>query len=181
MAHLLPSQAYQEDLLVPPVNFSLVAKGIYRGSYPNTRNFSFLKHLGLKTILFLCPEDYAPANAEFLKANNIRLITIPMEGNKEPFKKIPKNLMDEALAAIADTRNHPIFVHCNKGKHRTGCVIGCFRKLQMWSLTSIFEEYQRFTATKANQIDEQYIEIYEPSIKNVPVEYYPECLAFLKK
>ena len=179
MAHLF-SQAIHEELLVPPVNFALVAKGIYRGSYPNTSNFSFLKHLELKTILFLCPEDYSQPNFEFLKANNIKLITIPMEGNKEPFKKIPSELMDQALEVIADTRNHPIFIHCNKGKHRTGTVVGCFRKLQMWSLTSIFEEYRRFTETKACQIDEQYIELYEPSISKLPREFYPECLAFLK-
>ena len=46
----------ENDELIPPVNFSMVAKGVYRGSYPNFRNFSFLKHLGLRSILFLCPE-----------------------------------------------------------------------------------------------------------------------------
>ena len=28
-----------------------------------------------------------------------------------------------------DSKNHPMLVHCNKGKHRTGCLIGCFRKV----------------------------------------------------
>ena len=153
-----------EDLLVPPVNFSLVAKGIYRGSYPNQQNFSFLKHLELKSILFLCPEDYSEANKKFLNENKIDLLSVPMEGNKEPFKIIPKQQMSQALTHLANQRNHPIYVHCNKGKHRTGCVIGCFRKLQLWTLTSIFEEYRRFTGAKARQLDEQYIELYTPDI-----------------
>lgn len=173
------SQTNPDELLVPPVNFSLVAKGIYRGSYPNARNFSFLKHLGLKTILFLCPEDYSQSNSDFLKANNIKLITVPMEGNKEPFKIIPTKLMNDALTHLADKRNHPIYIHCNKGKHRTGSVVGCFRKLQLWTLTSIFEEYRRFAGTKARQLDEQYIELYVPPIERLNHEIFPECLSHL--
>lgn len=167
-----------EDLLVPPVNFSLVAKGIYRGSYPNQQNFSFLKHLGLKSILFLCPEDYSESNDNFLRQNEISLLRVSMEGNKEPFKTIPRETMLEALTYLADKRNHPIYVHCNKGKHRTGCVIGCFRKLQLWTLTSIFEEYRRFTGAKARQLDEQYIELFVPDI--ALEANTPDCLLHLK-
>ncbi|CAN0534051.1 unnamed protein product, partial [Ectocarpus sp. 8 AP-2014] len=29
-----------------------------------------------------------------------------------------------------DASNHPMLVHCNKGKHRTGCLIGCFRRVR---------------------------------------------------
>lgn len=31
----------------------------------------------------------------------------------------------------ADARNHPLLIHCNKGKHRTGCLVGCFRKVRV--------------------------------------------------
>lgn len=31
------------------------------------------------------------------------------------------------------------------GRHRTGAVIGCLRKLQGWSFASLVDEYQRFT------------------------------------
>lgn len=103
-----------------------------------------------------------------------------MEGNKEPFKIIPTELMNEAMCHLADRRNHPIYIHCNKGKHRTGSVVGCLRKIQQWTLTSIFEEYRRFTGTKARQIDEQFIELYNPPIQKLPHEYLPECLAHLK-
>ena len=172
------TQANPEENLYPPANFSYVAKGIYRGSYPNSKNLPFMKTLKLKSILFLCPEEYS--NKEFVKENGINLITVPLEGNKEPFKIIPTELMNQAIAALADKRNHPMYVHCNKGKHRTGTVIGCFRKLQMWSLTSIFEEYRRFTGTRARQIDEQYMELYVPRIDKLPHEYLPDCLSHLK-
>lgn len=102
-----------------------------------------------------------------------------MEGNKEPFKVIPREQMIEALKHITDVRNHPIYVHCNKGKHRTGAVIGCLRKLQMWSLTSIFEEYRRFALTKARQIDEQYIELFDTNISSLDIYYFPSWLKHL--
>ncbi|VAI16698.1 unnamed protein product [Triticum turgidum subsp. durum] len=48
---------------------------------------------------------------------------------KEPFVSIPEDRIREALKVILDTRNHPVLIHCKRGKHRTGCVVGCLRKL----------------------------------------------------
>ena len=60
-----------------------------------------------------------------------------------------------------DRRNHPILVHCNKGKHRTGCLIGCLRKIQHWSLASVFDEYRRFSWPKSRELDLQCIEAFD--------------------
>ena len=38
-------------LLIPPLNFAMVADGIYRSGYPSKKNHQFLKTLGLKSIL----------------------------------------------------------------------------------------------------------------------------------
>ncbi len=40
-------------VLIPPLNFAMVAKGVYRSGYPNSKNFPFLKKLGLKSIMYL--------------------------------------------------------------------------------------------------------------------------------
>ena len=42
-------------LVVPPLNFAMVAPGVYRSGYPNKRNFPFLRRLGLKSILCVLP------------------------------------------------------------------------------------------------------------------------------
>jgi hypothetical protein len=34
----------------------------YRSGYPNKKNFPFLKKMGLKSILYLCPEAYPDEN-----------------------------------------------------------------------------------------------------------------------
>lgn len=38
---------------VPPLNFSLVEDSIYRSGFPMPINYPFLKHLGIKTIIYL--------------------------------------------------------------------------------------------------------------------------------
>jgi tyrosine-protein phosphatase SIW14 len=179
MLRLLP-QYKPEELIVPPVNFSLVVKGVYRGSHPTIRSFSFLKNLGLKTVLFLGPEDYPAKSARFLQDNGITLICVAMEGNKEPFKTIPTEQMVQALKHITDIRNHPIYVHCDKGTHTTGTVVGCLRKLQNWALVSIFEEYRCFAGAKAKQIDEQYIELFEPPVSRLDPSNFPPWLRHLQ-
>jgi hypothetical protein len=37
--------------LVPPLNFAMVAPGVYRSGHPNRQNFPFLRKLGLKTVM----------------------------------------------------------------------------------------------------------------------------------
>eukprot|EP00761_Pharyngomonas_kirbyi_P001757 gb/GECH01001761.1/.p1 GENE.gb/GECH01001761.1/~~gb/GECH01001761.1/.p1 ORF type:complete len:174 (+),score=33.98 gb/GECH01001761.1/:1-522(+) len=151
----------KQDILIPPLNFSMVAPGIYRSGYPNKKNFPFLKKIGLKSILYLCPEDYADSNKEFARANGVKILQFGVEGNKEPFVDIPEEVIRQAIVELLDTRNHPILIHCNKGKHRTGVLVGCLRKMQKWSLTSIFDEYRRFAKTKVRMLDQQFIELFD--------------------
>ncbi|KAF9353169.1 Tyrosine-protein phosphatase dsp1 [Mortierella sp. AD094] len=154
------SLSYPEDLC-PPDNFNMVSTWIYRSSFPKKKNFSFLKKLGLKSILTLILEDYPDQNMKFLKENNVTLFQFGIAGNKEPFVQIPDDKICAALAVLLDRRNHPILIHCNKGKHRTGCLIGCLRKLQHWSHTSIFDEYRRFSHPKSRSMDQQFIELFD--------------------
>ena len=71
--------------------------------------------------------------------------------------------MAEVLERVLDKTNHPILVHCNKGKHRVGCLVGCLRKIQQWSNASIFDEYRRFAGvgSKLRIADQEFIELFE--------------------
>ncbi|XP_038690328.1 tyrosine-protein phosphatase DSP1 [Tripterygium wilfordii] len=157
----------EEELFVPPLNFAMVDYGIFRSGFPDSADFSFLKSLGLRSVICLCPEPYPEVNNEFLKANGIRLFQFGMDGCKEPFVNIPEETIREALRVVLDIKNHPILIHCKRGKftlqHRTGCLVGCLRKLQKWCLSSIFDEYQRFAATKARLSDQRFMELFDIS------------------
>ncbi|KAK9455858.1 tyrosine phosphatase family-domain-containing protein [Dipodascopsis uninucleata] len=144
-----------------PENFAMVAPGIYRSSFPHSENFSFLKTKHFKSILVLVPETYPDENRKFVQDNSINFFQIGMSGNKEPFVNVSETAMTMALKLILNPENHPILIHCNRGKHRTGCLVGCLRKLQGWSMTMIFDEYRQFAHPKVRPLDQQFIELYD--------------------
>ncbi|XP_057460690.1 tyrosine-protein phosphatase DSP1-like [Actinidia eriantha] len=164
-----------EELFMPPLNFSMVDSGIFRSGFPDTANFAFLQTLGLRSIICLCPEPYPEANAQFVDSNGIQLFQFGIESYKEPFVNIPEDTIREALKVVLDVKNHPILIHCKRGKHRTGCLVGCLRKLQRWCLSSAFDEYQRFAAAKARVSDQRFMELFDvSSLKHLPISF--SCL-----
>ncbi|KAL6139342.1 PREDICTED: probable tyrosine-protein phosphatase At1g05000 [Fragaria vesca subsp. vesca] len=150
-----------DDVLEPPINFSMVEDGIFRSGFPQPANFPFLRSLNLRSIIYLCPEPYPEENLEFLRSQNIRLLQFGIEGKTDPAILIPKDTILEALKILIDVRNHPVLIHCKRGKHRTGCLVGCLRKFQNWCLSSVFEEYQRFAGVKARPTDLRFIEAFD--------------------
>lgn len=67
-------------------------------------------------------------------------------------------------------------MHCNKGKHRVGCLVGCLRKLQQWTLTAIFDEYQRFAGQTVRIADQQFIELFQVGMIQYDVEQKPSWM-----
>ncbi|GAA5978900.1 hypothetical protein JCM10908_002727 [Rhodotorula pacifica] len=155
-----PIPSVDDGTLLAPENFATVSADLYRSSFPRKDHFPFLKSLGLKSVMVLVQEPYPEENAEFLEKEGIQLFQFGIPGNKEPFVSIPDDKVVAALTTILDKRNHPMLIHCNKGKHRTGCVVGCLRRIQSWSLTSIFDEYRRYSTPKSRAMDLQFIEAF---------------------
>lgn len=144
----------------PPENFCMVSRGIYRGSFPPKKSLAFMEKLGLKSIVYLCPEEPPAYYLEFMRQNNVQFLHHGLKGNKEPFVQIPEVLVAKALAQIVVEANQPVYIHCDKGKHRTGCVVGCLRRIQNWSRVSIFAEYTRHAGLKGRTFDLQFIELF---------------------
>ncbi|XP_074307460.1 inositol diphosphatase DSP4-like [Silene latifolia] len=162
----------EEVYYVPPFNFAMVDNGIFRSGFPDLTNLPFLQTLGLRSVIYLCPEPYPKAITEFLEANGVHLFQYAIEMCKEPFVNIPPDMIREAMKITLDTRNHPVLIHCKGGKHRTGCLVGCLRKLQKWCLSSIFDEYQRFAGVKARISDQRFIEMFDiSSLKNTSLQF----------
>ncbi|XP_074310667.1 inositol diphosphatase DSP3-like [Silene latifolia] len=154
----IESESENDDVLIAPTNFSMVEEGLYRSGFLESNNFAFLETLNLNSIIYLCTEPYPEEHCKFLELHNIRLFQFGIEGTKE---SVPEEVVSKALRILMDVRSYPILIHCKRGKHRTGCVVGCLRKLQNWCLSSVLEEYQRFAGTKARISDMNFIEAYD--------------------
>ncbi|KAG6507574.1 hypothetical protein ZIOFF_032924 [Zingiber officinale] len=157
------SAVSEDEVLVPPCNFGVVEHGIYRSGFPMPANVRFLKTLSLRSIVCLCSEQYSEEVTEFAKSDRIRLFQFGVGGTRETLSTVTNDIITGALAVILDIRNHPILIHCKRGKHRTGCLVGCFRKLQNWRISSVHEEYLKFSNPKSRESDMRFIETFNVS------------------
>ncbi|ESZ97077.1 hypothetical protein SBOR_2507 [Sclerotinia borealis F-4128] len=145
-----------------PLNFGVILPhAIYRSSFPQQEDFEYLKSLGLKSIVTLVKKEYPPGFLAFVKAQGIRHFVIEMQGTKKV--DIPEHTMNQIMRISLDKENHPLLIHCNHGKHRTGCAAAIIRHVSGWGVQSIVEEYKSYADPKARDVDIKYITEYQVS------------------
>ncbi|KAF7506189.1 hypothetical protein GJ744_012169 [Endocarpon pusillum] len=145
-----------------PTNFHPIGPGIYRSSYPQPAHFSALKTYRFKTIITLAPDPLPVANTAFMVLTGIKHHHIAVLANKDPVVSTPAATVARILRLMLDKRNHPMLIHCNKGKHRTGCIAACFRKVTGWTDEACIAEYERHAAPKDRALDKLFIRRFEP-------------------
>ncbi|KAI1480820.1 tyrosine phosphatase family-domain-containing protein [Daldinia eschscholtzii] len=138
-----------------PVNFAVVLPGLYRSGYPKAADYPFIRTLKLKTIVTLVGKDLPDGYQQFVEANHIKHEIFDMAGTKKA--EIPIKTMRSILSIVSDRKNYPLLIHCNQGKHRTGCVVGILRKTNEWDTASIIREYTKFAEPKVRETDVKYI------------------------
>jgi len=69
-------------------------------------------------VRYLADQEYSAENIAWCKKHEIRICHIRMQSAKEPFIENDPDLVAQALAQVLDTRNYPLLIHSNKGKHR---------------------------------------------------------------
>lgn len=149
------------NMRIPPLNYGAVIPGsIYRCSYPQPENYEFIKDLKIKSILTLVPETIAEEYQSFMDSAGIQHFRVHIRANKGEVR-VESCEMQRALRLIMDRTNHPIMIHCNKGKHRTGCTVACFRRICGLDMETIREEYHTYAGKKARFLDEVFFENFD--------------------
>lgn len=141
-----------------PVNFGFVMPGLFRSSYPKPENYDFLEQLGLKTIVTLVDKNYTDEYRDFIDRNHINHDMFAMKGTKK--EDIPLATMESILNIVLDRSNYPLLIHCNQGRHRTGCVVAVVRKIAGWDRTSVTDEYRAYAGRKVRECDVDYIQAF---------------------
>ncbi|KAI1374724.1 tyrosine phosphatase family-domain-containing protein [Hypoxylon crocopeplum] len=139
----------------PPVNFAVVLPGLYRSGYPQASDYPFMLTLKLKTIVTLVGKELPDDYRKFIDGGRIKHEIFDMVGTKKA--EIPVKTMQSIMAIVGNRKNYPLLIHCNQGKHRTGCVVGVLRKANDWDTTSIIREYTKFAEPKVRDTDVKYI------------------------
>ncbi|KAI9229746.1 MAG: protein-tyrosine phosphatase [Piptocephalis tieghemiana] len=156
---------------IPPQNFGIIEDGLYRSGQPNELNFPFLEKLGLRTVIWLAPEEPNQRFLDFVDDQEIDLRHLGVATSVNAWDPVTEEIVLAALEVVLTPTKHPMIVMCNLGRHRTGTVVGCLRKLQRWNLASIFEEYRRYAGQKVRVMNEQFIELFDTDLVAISLDH----------
>ena len=65
-----------------------------------------------------------------------------------------------ALSLLLSPPHLPCLICCPTGGHSVGVVVGCYRRVEGWSLQAIYSEYRRY-AEEGGGMNEQFIELFD--------------------
>ncbi|PWN47648.1 protein-tyrosine phosphatase, partial [Violaceomyces palustris] len=122
-------------------------------------NFFFLTFLSL-----LATIDFGSTSLDFCTDQSIQLHHLGVLYSTNAWDPITEEMVLQALHLLVQPVTYPVLVMCNLGRHRTGTVIGCFRKLQRWNLSAILDEYRRYAGPKVRVMNEQFIELFDEEL-----------------
>ena len=121
-------------------NFATVAPGIYRGAAPTQTGLDTLRAMKVHTIIDLRIEKIALQEKALAEQMGFTWIRLPM-GKEAPTQK----QVDTLLATLAKADKEPVYVHCQYGADRTGCMIGIYRvQVQHWTFARAWTEMRKY-------------------------------------
>jgi len=135
----VPGLAHAESKDLP--NFHAVAPGIWRGAAPTQAGIQQLKAMGVDTIvdLRIAPKTVAKEKA-YVTSLGMTWVNLPM-GADPPTKKEVTTLM----GILSTAPQHKIYVHCQHGADRTGCMIGIYRETaDGWNFKQTYAEMRKY-------------------------------------
>lgn len=138
IALLVPALAAPTAKQVP--NFAQVDEYIYRGAAPTKAGLEALKAMGIRTIIDLRIEKKAKDEQKIAEAMGFTWINLRM-GREAPTKQQVATFLE----TLANAENSPVFVHCQHGADRTGCMIGIYRVVvQGWGFDETWKEMRKY-------------------------------------
>lgn len=123
-------------------NFAKVNDQIFRGGEPSLVGLQELGAMGVKVDINL-REPGGAADFERKEAEKLgmKYIDVPMSAFRAPTNA----QVQKVLSLLAQEKSGPVFIHCWRGKDRTGIVIACYRiQHDGWSNTAAFAEARKF-------------------------------------
>jgi tyrosine-protein phosphatase SIW14 len=130
-------------------NFGVVRQGVlYRSAQPYPRGLTeLLERDGIKTIVNLRQSSEEPgtgwyeAEKSWAEHHGVRMIDLPIHSGGIPTNK----QVAYFLALCRDPNTHPILLHCQAGKDRTGYLAAIYRmEFDGWPAERAIQEMQQY-------------------------------------
>lgn len=121
-------------------NFGRISDTYYRGSQPDSRDYTDLAALGVKTVIDLQADGLA-IERQLVESAGMRFFRIPMTTRKAP----TSDDLSQFLQLVNDPANQPVYVHCAGGRHRTGVMTAVYRMTHDgWNSDQAFKEMKQY-------------------------------------
>ena len=123
-------------------NFATVddaPEAIYRGGQPTKAGFKTLKEMGVKTVIDL-RDDRVPWAKDAVTKNGMTYVNIPSNAARTSPTTIA------AFLTAVSAAERPIYVHCKRGRDRTGLEVACYRLVHQqdrWTRAQAIEDLRR--------------------------------------
>jgi hypothetical protein len=119
-----------------------VVPGIYRGPAPETAaDFRQLRDLGIRTVLDLRKfrKRKMENTCRCTRSFGMNYLRVPVA-----FRPQRDGSAERAFRALTNVCRHPIYIHCELGRDRSGLVVALYRvRCQGWSLQAAYCEMKR--------------------------------------
>jgi tyrosine-protein phosphatase SIW14 len=128
--------------LVHVRNLGMVNDHLLRGAEPNRKAIDELGSAGVKFIIDL-REPGPGTELEKQEANNLGIgyRNVPFPPVSAPSQSQIRTVMD----LLAENNSQTVFVHCRRGKDRTGTVVACYRiQHDGWNNQKALEEARSY-------------------------------------
>jgi protein tyrosine phosphatase (PTP) superfamily phosphohydrolase (DUF442 family) len=121
-------------------NFGQVNEHYFRGAQPDGQDYRDLAAIGIKTVIDLT-RDGREDEAALVKTAGMMFYRIPMTTTDRPSAEA----VAQFLKLVNDSANHPVYVHCQGGRHRTGTMTALYRMTQdHWTADQAYAEMKKY-------------------------------------
>jgi protein tyrosine phosphatase (PTP) superfamily phosphohydrolase (DUF442 family) len=123
-------------------NFAETCPGIARGGQPSEEGIRFLRDHGYRTVISF--RSNSPDRDEVLRSG-MNYVEIPLRAS--PFRAVEPTEEQVRLffSVVTDTTKQPVFMHCLRGKDRTGVMSALYRMESCrWTADEAIEEMKAF-------------------------------------
>jgi tyrosine-protein phosphatase SIW14 len=141
-------------------NFGVLNKHVYRGAAPSPIALEELHALGVKVILDLrSTGEGTAAESVYVHKLGMKYVNIPLGVWSAPTQAE----LQKILPYLFRSETEPVFVHCRRGKDRTGTVIACYRiQHDNWTNRRALKEAESYGISRVERSMRAYILHFTP-------------------
>ncbi|MDQ2710642.1 MAG: tyrosine-protein phosphatase [Acidobacteriota bacterium] len=141
-------------------NFGEVNSTIFRGGEPSPTGLQELSGFGVRLVIDLREAGSATVREQTeVEHLGMHYVNVPLS----PWSAPAPDEVNTVLSMLLHAGPEPIFVHCRRGKDRTGTVIACYRiQHDRWDNLRALAEAQEFGMSRAERSMRSFILHFSP-------------------